>query len=175
MRLRLLHRGSADHGFVYRTLYTCPKVMTTIRPPLTDEAADAAFERICRHNACGLPGHRYWALERRSNGAPIGISGFRRKGDRGEMGILLVADAWRQGFGGETFSALIPHAFDGIGLAHIDVERADDERAAVLWRLLAPYGFHRVPASEPTRVRWTLSHSAWIHRRGGVGIERAVP
>lgn len=172
--LRLLDARRAGHAALYRTLYTCPQVMSTVRPPLTTEAADAAFERICRHNAVELPGHRYWALEQRSDAAQIGISGFKREGDRGELGILLIADAWRQGLGAETFSALIPHAFDGIGLKHVDVERADDQRGAILGRMLAPYGFNRMPASNPARVRWTLSRSTWLAGWRPVGIGAAA-
>lgn len=174
LRLQLLDARRTGHGALYRALYTCPQVMSTIRPPLTDEAAGAAFERMCRHNAVELPGHRYWALEQRSDGTPIGISGFKREGDRGELGILLIADAWRQGLGSETFAALVPYAFDNIGLNHVDVERADDRRGAILWRMLAPYGFCRTPASNPARVRWTLSRSTWLKGRRPVGIGAAA-
>jgi RimJ/RimL family protein N-acetyltransferase len=59
--LRLLDERDAA---LYARLYTCPRVMAQIGPPLDAVAAERAFTAAVAHNRRALPGHRTWTAPR---------------------------------------------------------------------------------------------------------------
>lgn len=138
--------------------------MQTIAPPLAIEQADAQFERVLRHNVLHAPGHRAWAIEVHGDADGIGLTALRRDGNRAEFGIMLRAAAWRHRFANETLSILLPHAHGEMGLELIDVLRPDDSQAAVVERMLAPFGFQRVTHNRADWAWWQLHVSQWATR-----------
>lgn len=159
-RLRLRLMGAGD-GALYRELYTSAAVMRHVMPPLSEAAADAAFESVCRHNMESAPGHRYWAIETRDEATPMGLAALRRRLRHAELGVLLLPPAWNRRIASEAFAPLIAHGFDAMGLEYIDAERADDGQALVIDRLLAPFGFECAPARRAGARRWMLTARRW--------------
>jgi RimJ/RimL family protein N-acetyltransferase len=157
-RLRLLTADITGHADLYRRLYTCPQVMAQIGPPMAPDVADAAFVRACRHNRLDAPGHRFWAIEPRGSGSPIGLAALRREHDQAEIGIMLVPRWQNAGVASESFSILLPHAFRSMALALIYAQRSDDGHARIIDRLLGRFGFVRTSAAmlPPDQCRWVL-------------------
>lgn len=152
LRLRLM---DARDAALYRELYADAGVMAAIGPPLPSEVADAAFERVCRHNRCPAPGHRAWTVER-LDGTPLGLVALHRRGRSAELGIMFRPDGWNRGFGREAFQAVITYGFGQARMSRIEVECRDPAQAVVLGRLVGPLGFRRMPASAPAVARWSL-------------------
>jgi RimJ/RimL family protein N-acetyltransferase len=160
LHLRLLDAGEPSHAGLYRAIYTCPQVMASITPPLTPEAADLAFARACRHNDRSAPGHRFWAVADREGGKQLALAALQRQGGRAEFGVMVRPEAWQRRVANETLGALLAYAFGPMGLDAVDVRRADDGYAPIVHRLVAPYGFERVPALS-VGCHWTLSSHQW--------------
>lgn len=156
LRLRLI---DARDAALYRALYTSPEVMRHIAPPLGAQEADAAFERVCRHNARAEPGHRYWAIVDRSSDEGLGLAALHRQGARAELGVMLLPGAWSRGVSREAFSVLLPYAFAAMGLEQVDAERPDDGHALRIDRLLRPFGFERAPPTRRDHARWTVTRT----------------
>lgn len=162
LRLSLLDAGDAAHAALYRTLYTCPEVMRRIAAPLAPRAADAAFGRACAHNLRTLPGHRSWAIECRSGNAPIGLAAMNRDGQQAELGVMLLPERWKSGVSTEAFTVLLDHVFGAMELKSIHAQRADDDHARIIDRLLGPFGFERAAGvARPGQCRWVLHRSRW--------------
>lgn len=171
LHLRALCADTHAHAALYRALYTCPKVMATVMAPLSVDAADAGFASACRHNRRTAPGHRFWAAQPRTMGSAMALAALLRNGATAEFGVLVRAEAWRQRIAREVVDALVVHAFTGMGLELLTVERADDRQASVVDRLVAPAGFRRVASSRPGRCQWALTQAEWQARLcAGVGI-----
>lgn len=158
--LRLLDACPED-AELYRALYTCPRVMAQIAPPLSDAGADAAFARVCRHNGLQEPGHRTWVVEDRSAGARLGIVALHRDRQRGELGLMLLPRAWNGRVSRAALGAVVEHAFDMLGLEHIDADCREGPNMRILNHLLLPLGFDRVPALRPGYAQWALPISRW--------------
>lgn len=173
LRLRLMHGD--DDACLYRALYTSPEVMAHIATPMTPEAADAAFARVCAHNARDTPGHRYWTIQARDTGELLGLTALTRDGSRAELGAMLLPAAWRRRVASEAFAVVLPHGFDVMGLDLIDAQRRASE-AVPGERLLAPFGFERGPSTRPDWVRWLLPRERLAarpvpaHRLGIAGV-----
>jgi RimJ/RimL family protein N-acetyltransferase len=161
IRLRMLEPVHRD---LYRSLYCSAEVMQTIAPPLAPEQADIQFQRVLRHNACDVPGHRVWAIEVHGDPNGIGLTALMRSGNRAEFGIMLRPNAWRSRFANETLSLLVPHALGEMGLDLIEVLRPDDSQATVVERMLVPFGFQRVRHDRAGWVRWQLPAGQWTAR-----------
>ena len=62
-------------------------------------------------------GHTFWPVERRADGAILGMCGLKRANQPGgpqgdfEIGWWLREDAWGQGYAREAASAVLDHAF----------------------------------------------------------------
>lgn len=167
LRLRLLDTRPAD-AKLYRALYTCPRVMAAIMPPLDEAAADAAFVRVCRHNGLDTPGHRFWVIEDRVSSQGLGLTALQRCGARAEFGVMVLADHWKRRIASEALGTVLVHAFEHAGLEWVDGCRADDAHATVIDRLFGPFGFERVADSNVPggKCHWTLSHARWRSHAG---------
>jgi RimJ/RimL family protein N-acetyltransferase len=165
LRLRLLDALDPTHAALYRRLYTCPKAMTWIGPPLPSREADKAFAIVCRHNVLRAPGHRFWSVEGRHSENAMGLVALRRRGCRAEFGVMVEAHAWRQGVAREALGALVPYAFERMGLETIDVRRSDDEQGVVMHRLVTRVGFEPVNPPEPGMRAWVLQRRQWTPQR----------
>lgn len=155
-RLRLRRMDARDAG-LYRALYTSAAVMAQIGPPLSVDAADAAFACILRHDALPAPGHRYWTLEDRCGAGALGIVALQRRGREAELGAMLVPDAWNRRFASEAFGPVLDHAFGAMGLVLVDAHARSGAHAGIAWRLLAPFGFRPAPPRRAGFARWVLS------------------
>lgn len=153
-RLRLAEPGDEGH---YVALYTDPRVMHAIGPPLDVQCVRAAFDRVCRHNRAKSPGHRLWVITGRHDAEAVGITALRRAANRAELGIMLRPEAWNRGVAREVFGPLLRHAFAAMDLHIVDAERRDDAHGELIDRLLRPFGFVDAPPSAPGLRRWMLS------------------
>jgi RimJ/RimL family protein N-acetyltransferase len=170
-RLRLRPLVDDDEA-LYCGLYTDARVMGEIGAPLATEAAGRAFLSACRHNARDLPGHRFWAIEAREPSAAadaggIGMAALLRTDDAAELGVMLRPGWWNSGISSEAFVPLIDHAFLGMGLALVFAQRADNDHARIIDRLLGRFGFERRPERVPAPgvCRWELPRAVWQGRR----------
>lgn len=160
LRLRLLESRDADAA-LYRALYTCPRVMAQIAPPLGDAEADAAFTRVCRHNTLERPGHRSWAVEDRTTGTGFGIVALHRAEARAELGLMLLPRAWNGQTSRAALAAVVDHGFGTLGLEHIDADCREGPNTRILRHLLLPLGFESVPATRPGYAQWALPIGRW--------------
>jgi RimJ/RimL family protein N-acetyltransferase len=164
LRLRLLDSNESDHALLYRSLYTCQQVMAEIGPPLTAEAADAGFARVCRHNTFAAPGHRAWAVAGRQTGHAFGLVVLHRRGSRAELGLMLAPEAWTGRVSTEALAPAIEYGFAVMGLEHIDAGCRDGRNTRVSRRLLAPFDFVPAPRPRPGFADWMLSRTRWLAR-----------
>lgn len=74
---------------------------------------------------------------------------------RAEVGFVLGAFAWRQGFMAEALAAVVRHGFEGIGLNRVEADT--DPRNARAIRLLERLGFQREGL---LRQRWMTGGQA---------------
>lgn len=168
LRLRLL---GPDDAALYERLYTCPRVMAQIGPPLTLEAAARAFRATVAHNGADHPGHRTFAAFDRITGAAVGIGALIRTGDRAEIGLMLLPEACDGLRSREVMDVLVDFAFGPMGLQALDAmcRAGPNERPGR--RLVAPYGFVEVPPTRPGMVQWVLDRA---HRPPAAAIGSAV-
>jgi len=160
--LCLLDADNAGHAALYRALYTCPAVMAEIGPPLALDAADAAFARVCRHNACDTPGHRAWSVSFRGDDAAVGLAVLQRRSRRAELGLMLLPSAWTGRVSNEALAPVIRYGFEVMELQAVDAGCRDGRNTRVSRRLLAPFGFERVPEPRPGFADWTLPRERWV-------------
>jgi RimJ/RimL family protein N-acetyltransferase len=161
VRLALL---AAEDRRLYHALYSSAEVMRAIGPPLATPDIDAQMGRVLRHNRCAVPGHRAWAISSGDGDERFGLAALLRGGNRAELGILLLPTAWRRGIATSAFDVLLPYAFGALGLQQIDASRSDDGHAAVIDRLLTPFGFRPAAGLRPGEKGWSLSLSTWSGR-----------
>lgn len=151
--LRLL--GPEDLA-LYQGLYTCPRVMAQIGAPLTAEAAGRAFRAAVAHNGRDEPGHRTFVAFDRATRAALGIGALVRSGRRAEIGLMLLPAAWGGVASREVMDALVAHAFGPMRLEGLDAACRAGPNERPGQRLVAPYGFVRVPPHDSGMVRWVL-------------------
>lgn len=169
LSLRLLDADGVGDEALYVHLYTDPAVMRRIAIDTSPEGAARAFQAVCRHNRREVPGHRAWRIDWHgedglaSDAEGVGIVALSRAGDAAELGVMLREGWWHRGVSSEAFTVVLAHAFGPMGLTLVHAERPDDDHALIIDRLLAPFGFRRVPerASAPGRCRWELPRNRW--------------
>lgn len=158
--LRLMKRNEADAA-LYRALYTCPRVMAQIAPPLEHAAADAAFARVCLHNGRNQPGHRTWVVQRRSESTGLGIVALHRAGSEAELGLMLLPQAWNGHTSRAALEVVIAHGIDTLGLEVIKADCREGPNVRILSRLLVPLGFEPAQAARTGCAQWQLSATRW--------------
>jgi RimJ/RimL family protein N-acetyltransferase len=101
-----------------------------VKDMVAAQAEDIAAERAC-----------YWAIERAGDHAFLGscdLSDIEWRHRRGEVGFVLTAGAWGQGYGLEAMRAVVDHAAS-LGLKRLWARaHAGNERSE---RLLMRLGF----------------------------------
>lgn len=94
-------------------------------------------------------GHTFWVIERRTDGAVLGMCGLKRANQPGgpqgdfEIGWRLVRDAWGQGYAHEAALATLDHAFTALGAPHVLALTVPGNVAS--WRLMERLGMERKP------------------------------
>lgn len=166
LRLRLLEE---QDGELYRSLYTDPRVMARIAPPLTAADAVRDFGAAVAHNRRDAPGHRTWAVFDRDDGRAAGIGALRRCGTRAEVGLMLLPWAWDGRRSHELLEALVGFALGPMSLEALDAVCMDGPNVRPSRRLVTPCGFVEVPAERPGTVQWILRRDAWA-TRADIGI-----
>lgn len=156
-RLRLPLLVPADRA-LYCGLHADAKVMAMIGTPLGAVESGDRFERVCAHNRRALPGSRCWSI-RDYDGAGLGIVALKRDGTRAEFGIMLTPATWRCGLSTEVLAALLPHAFNAMGLQGIDARRPDDGHARVVDGMFRRFGFQRLPTDANGWAQWALERA----------------
>ena len=153
-RIRLVPLAPADRE-LYRRLHTCPQVMRAIEPPLTREAADARLERMARHNASRVPGHRTWVIRPSGGTQPVGLAALHRSVSGADIGFMLLPEAQRSGYATHALSLMLPHAFDCLRITRVEAGSRMD-----LDRLLMPFGFLRTASPCGSGFRWSVDRPA---------------
>jgi RimJ/RimL family protein N-acetyltransferase len=161
LALRLL---GAQDAALYRSLYTCPRVMARIGTPLTDAAAGRAFAAALAHNGRDTPGHRTFAAFDRATGSAVGIAALARAGGRAEIGLMLLPRAWDGRRSHEVLDALVAYGFGPMALDVLDAACREGPNVRPGRRLVQPYGFVEVPAGRRGTVQWELLRSGAIAR-----------
>ena len=122
-------------------------------PPWTDAAQ--ARQRIASDAAGHAAGeHLALGIVRREDGRLIGrctLFDLWPSCRRAQVGYILDASAWGQGFAAEAVDALLRHGFDVLGLNRVEADI--DPRNTASARLLQRLGFTR---EELLRERWIV-------------------
>lgn len=153
LHLRLL--AEPDLG-LYRSLYTCPRVMAQIGAPLAPDAATRAFAAAVRHNGLDVPGHRTFAAFDRGGGSAIGIGALLRTGDRAEIGLMLLPSAWDGQRSRELIQALVDYGFGHMGLSALDAICRKGPNARFGRRMARLLGFLESGTAPAGTTRWQL-------------------
>lgn len=161
LHLRLLDAREPAHEALYLRLHTCSRTMAWIGPTLPPAEVEATFVTACRHNARARPGHRFWSFTERHSARDLGIAALQRRGQRAEFGVIVQAGSWQQGFASEVLAALLPYAFDSMGVEAVEVRRPDDAQGAVVQGLLAPFGFESAEHVVSGMRGWSVDRARW--------------
>ena len=95
-----------------------PRVAATLGSALSREESDALVDRIRVH--IGLHGWGFWAVERKADGAVIGLTGLLSMGEdlppgpAVEIGWRLAYEAWGGGYASEAARAALAWGFQNI-------------------------------------------------------------
>lgn len=158
----------ADEGDValYRRLYTCPRVMAQIAPPLGAADAEAAFTRVVAHNRRAASPLRTWVVEAADGARACGIVTLRQDHDVGDIGLMLLPEAWNRHVAHAAIRAVLEHAFLQAGVAAVTADCREGVNVRLLRRLLGPFGFRQCPPMRAGYADWRLERADW--RRPGV-------
>lgn len=140
-RLRLMPLSPRDADDMY-ALGSLPEVMRyTSMPPQTREESDAFLERW-------LAGMREGSIAswiaRERGGDFVGhasVFGIDAKNHCGEIGYVLMPQAWGKGYGSEVVATLIRYGFHYRKLARLNADVDPANRASI--RVLEKHGFSR--------------------------------
>jgi RimJ/RimL family protein N-acetyltransferase len=163
-RLRLRHWHEADRA-AFAAMNADPEVMTWFPATLEPSVSDAWFDRM--NAALDRDGFGLWAVERREDGAWLGMTGLAAPTFEAaftpciEIGWRYPTIAWGQGYATEAARVVVDHGFGTLGLAEIlSWTTAGNERSrAVMERL----GMTRDPAEDWDHPRLEAGHPLRRH------------
>jgi 8-oxo-dGTP diphosphatase len=127
---------------------------------------DAAHDFIARAQAASTT--LVFAIERRLDGALIGVCGFGNAAPSEEIGYWIGRPFWRQGYAAEALRRMLRLAFRSFDLAELTADILADNAASV--RVVEKLGFQPAGTIErelPARGasarlrRFTLARAAW--------------
>src|SRR5262245_46810017 len=137
-RLRLRPPRSDDAGWIERLLSDAEVARFTARIPHPYPPGEAAVYLA----SMGDPNEPSFVIERRENGEPIGMIGFKVKEQQAVTGYWLGRPYWNQGFATEAVAAIADHAFRRFGTMSLKASVSPENGASM--RTLERNGF--VPA-----------------------------
>jgi len=163
-RLQLRHWHEADRaGFA--AMNADPEVMTYFPTTLERRVSDAWFDRM--NAALDRDGYGLWAVERREDGAWLGMTGLAAPTFEAaftpciEIGWRYPSFAWGQGYATEAARVVLEHGFQAAGLAEILswTTAANLRSRAVMERI----GMTRDPAGDFDHPRLPIGHPLRPH------------
>lgn len=162
-RLHLRPLDAGDEA-LFHGLYTDPKTMRFIAPPLSAEQAAKSFQKIVvRQRDSSLNG-RFLAILENESQQPVGICGtsqYDADALRVEVGIVLRPEARARGFAREALTALVKRIFAGWLVDEIWVQCSTEYPAVE--RMVFSVGF--IPRTEIAEEQGLLPKRIWsMHR-----------
>ena len=162
---------------MYCRLYADPLVMRHIAPPLSQAAAQRAFDAALDRSLHRSPALRLWVLSERDTGRDVGIIALIRHRDRDdalELGAMLLAAAHGRGLAAEAQVALLDQHFNVPHCAVVWSRNAVGNHAAIAVR--RKLGFVPDTAGEcgPGDMRWQMTRERWLALRASSGVARAA-
>lgn len=175
-RLDLRPLGETDAS-LYCRLYTHPEVMRHIAAPLSQAAAQRAFEAVLAQSRSRAPALRLWVIFERDPGRDVGILALiphRDRDDALELGAMLLVAAQGRGLAAEAQMALLDRHFSNPGNRIVWSRNAVGNRAATAVR--RKLGFESDTAGEcgPGQVRWQMTRGRWLALRADVASAAEV-
>ena len=161
-RLQLRPLAGQDEA-LYCLLYTDPLVMRFIAPALSQEVARRSFGVALRQQARHP---QRWILTERSSGNDVGMVALVGEGDGPEIGVMVLVERHGLGYGYESMTALVEHAFAAGKLTSIAARQSVVDNPTVV-RMMLALGFSPVPPTQerPAGGEWVMRRADW--RRPG--------
>ena len=157
----------------FRAMTASVAVMEYFGGGQSAEQSDAAIARYEKSQA--EHGHCIWAIERKADGAFIGLCGLKL-GDEDrpiagkiEIGWRLAEHFWRQGYGLEAARAALDWGFANLPATRIyAITATANERS---WRLMERLGMRRAETLDFEHRdfadgHWLRPHSTYVAERG---------
>lgn len=147
-------------------LYTSPIVMLHLGGAMPRPQAEEWFEKLVEWNAEKVIRARYWAVSDARTKQPVGCLSLvihKRPSLHGEVGIMLLPQAWRDGYSRQIMSGLIAGIFSPewrLGISCLTAVCAVANRPACL--LVEKLGFGCDAEVEGGLRRWRMCRSAWL-------------
>ncbi len=142
-----------------------PQVMRHFLRPLAREESDAFVDRI--ETRFGERGYGLWAVERRADGAFLGMTGLAHQTFEApftpcvEVGWRYAAEAWGHGYATEAARESLRFGFEEAGLAEI-VSFTPPANAPSI-RVMERIGMHRDPADDFDYPNLPAGHPLRLH------------
>ncbi|TRX74237.1 GNAT family N-acetyltransferase [Pseudomonas mangiferae] len=161
LRLRTWRRSDLP---AYVEMSADPEVMRYFPAPQDAARTEASYERIQDHFA--RHGFGLWAMERKDNGAFIGMTGLGYMGFEAhfspavEIGWRLARAHWGQGFAREAARAALACGFERLGLEQVVAYTAVENQPSR--RVMEAIGMHRDPADDFDHPDLPPGH--WLRR-----------
>lgn len=168
-RLHLRPLASGD-AHLYVSLYTDPVVMRHVAPALDVPTALRSFAVACRPQAGRGMKRRYWAMNGRESGEPVGLVGLMHDGDDLELGILLLPGQQRRGLAADAVAALSGLVFGSMPASRLVARHLPENRAAA--RLFANAGFKTCPCATGNPM-WCIGAEDWRRRLDALGCDNS--
>ena len=151
---------------LYVQLYGDEGTMRHIGHPLEEAQARRSFAAACRANQSMPPTARFWVIEEKPMGFPLGLIGLHWNGPTSaELGVVLPPAQQGKGIATAAIRNLLEPAFDTLRIERLHTWHAAGHQLAS--GLMTSLGF--VALREPTQHGgqcWELTASAWRGRKG---------
>lgn len=170
LRVRPLN---ASNEALYRELYTDPKVMRHIAPPLSAERASSSFRKVLALQSALTLKWRFLVIEERETLQSVGICGtsnYDAAALRLEVGIVLKLEAGARGLGREVLRGLVEKIFGVSQIAEIWVKCSTLHSAAE--RMISAVGFN--PCGNEIETTGELSKRVWSVGRSSWCVDQSI-